>query len=122
MVKSRAIFLDRDGTINKEVNHLSSHKQFELINGVGEAISKINKSGILAVVVTNQPVVARGELKESDLKIIHNKMDTLLGKEGAYVDRIYYCPHHPDKGFVGEVISLKYNCDLSIKAHIHLYN
>ena len=106
-----AIFLDRDGTINQEVNHLSNIKEFQLIEGVGEAIKKINTAGILAVVTTNQPVLARGELKELELKVIHNKMDTLLGRQGAYIDRIYYCPHHPDKGFKGEVKSLKFDCD-----------
>ncbi|MDC0549772.1 HAD-IIIA family hydrolase [Alphaproteobacteria bacterium] len=106
-----AIFLDRDGTINKEVNHLSNQDQFELIDGVGEAIRQINMAGILAIVVTNQPVIARGELKESDLKVIHNKMDTLLGMQGAYLDRLYYCPHHTDSGFEGEIETLKFDCD-----------
>ena len=106
-----AIFLDRDGTINQEVNHLSSQEQFELIDGVGEAICQINAAGILTVVVTNQPVIARGELKESELKVIHNKMDTLLGRKGAYLDRLYYCPHHTDGGFEGEIKALKYDCD-----------
>jgi D,D-heptose 1,7-bisphosphate phosphatase len=106
-----AIFLDRDGTINQEVNHLSSQERFELIDGVGEAICQINAAGILAVVVTNQPVIARGELKESELKVIHNKMDTLLGRYGAYLDRLYYCPHHTDRGFEGEIEVLKCDCD-----------
>ena len=106
-----AIFLDRDGTINQEVNHLSSQEQFELIDGVGEAICQINAAGILTVVVTNQPVIARGELKESELKVIHNKMDTLLGRHGAYLDRLYYCPHHTDSGFEGEIEALKFNCE-----------
>lgn len=106
-----AIFLDRDGTINKEVDHLSSEDHFELIDGVGEAISKINTAGILAVIASNQPVIARGELEEHKLKVIHNKLETLLGKKGAYIDRIYYCPHHPDNGFEGEVKSLKFDCD-----------
>ena len=106
-----AIFLDRDGTINQEVNHLYSQDQFKLIDGVGEAICQINAAGILAVVVTNQPVIARGELKESELKIIHNKMDTLLGRYGAYLDRLYYCPHHTDSGFEGEIEALKFDCD-----------
>lgn len=106
-----AIFIDRDGTINKEVDHLSSHEKFELIDGVGQAISKINSKGILSIVITNQPVIARGELSEFDLKIIHNKMDTLLGKQGAYIDRLYYCPHHQDGGFEGENKSLKFDCD-----------
>jgi len=106
-----AIFLDRDGTINQEVSYLSSQEQFELIDGVGEAISQINIAGILAIVVTNQPVIARGELKEAELKVIHNKMDTLLGKHGAYIDRLYYCPHHTDSGFEGEIEELKFDCD-----------
>jgi D,D-heptose 1,7-bisphosphate phosphatase len=106
-----AIFLDRDGTINQEVNHLSSQEQFELISGVSKAICQINASGILAVVVTNQPVIARGELKESGLQAIHNKMDTLLGRQGAYIDKLYYCPHHTDTGFEGEIKALKFDCD-----------
>ena len=106
-----AIFLDRDGTINKEVEHLSSLEDFELINGVGGAIRQINAAGILAVVVTNQPVIARGELQETELQLIHNKMDTLLGIHGAYLDRLYYCPHHTDNGFKGEVKALKFSCD-----------
>ena len=110
-VPKTAIFLDRDGTINKEVSHLSSLEQFELIDGVAEAISQINAVGILAVIVTNQPVIARGELMVSELKIIHNKMDTLLGRHGAYIDRLYYCPHHTDTGFAGEVKELKCHCD-----------
>ena len=106
-----AIFLDRDGTINKEVNHLSNKEEFELIHGVGKAICEINDAGILAVIVTNQPVIARGDLKEFQLKEIHNKMDTLLGRQGAYIDRLYYCPHHTDIGFEGEIVELKFDCD-----------
>jgi len=106
-----AIFLDRDGTINQEVNHLHDLDQFRLISGVSEAICQINAAGILAVVVTNQPVIARGELKESDLQTIHNKMDTLLGEQGAYIDKLYYCPHHTNIGFDGEIKELKFDCD-----------
>jgi len=105
-----AIFLDRDGTINKEVHHLSNIKDFELFEGVGQAIRQINAAGILTVIVTNQPVIARGELEEAGLRQIHNKMETLLGKEGAYIDRLYYCPHHTDSGFKGEIHSLKFDC------------
>tara|TARA_Y100000389_G_scaffold166278_1_gene170905 strand:- start:5863 stop:7170 length:1308 start_codon:yes stop_codon:yes gene_type:complete len=109
--KKAAIFIDRDGTINKEVNHLNNHKQLKLIKSSAKAISKINKSGKLAIVITNQPAISRGNLNLNDLKVIHNKMETLLGKNGAYVDRIYYCPHHPDKGFVGEIKKLKIKCN-----------
>lgn len=109
--RQKAVFLDRDGTINKYVGFLRKAEQFELINGVAEAIKRINISGYLAIVVTNQPVIARGEVTVEELEQIHCKMETLLGKEGAYVDRIYYCPHHPHKGFDGEVAELKIDCD-----------
>ena len=107
----RAIFLDRDGTINKYVGFLKSIDEFELFPGVTEAIKKINASGYLTIVVTNQPVIARGEVTLSELKLIHNKMETLLGTEGAYLDAIYYCPHHPHKGYEGEIPKLKIDCD-----------
>lgn len=109
--KQKAIFLDRDGTINKYVGFLRNIEQFELLSGVSEAIRKINQSGYLAVVVTNQPVIARGEITYTELQEIHNKMETILGKDGAYLDGIYFCPHHPDKGFKGEVKELKINCN-----------
>lgn len=109
--KQKAIFLDRDGTINEYVGFLSKIDDFRLIEGVAEAIKKINKLGYLVIVVTNQPVIARGEISSSELKEIHNKMETLLGNDGAYVDALYYCPHHPDKGFDGERIEYKMNCN-----------
>lgn len=108
--KQKAVFLDRDGTINKYVGFLRDIEQFELLPGVAEAIKKINESGYLAIVVTNQPVIARGEVAVSELQLIHNKMETLLGAEGAYLDAIYYCPHHPHKGYEGEVPELKIDC------------
>ena len=82
-----------------------------MIDGVAEAIRKINESGCLAIVVTNQPVIARGEVSFDELEEIHNKMETLLGKEGAYLDAIYCCPHHPHKGYAGERPELKIDCD-----------
>ena len=109
--KQKAIFLDRDGTINKYVGFLRKEEEFELLPGVAEAIKIINKSGYLAIVVTNQPVIARGEVTFEGLETIHNKMETLLGKEGAYLDAIYFCPHHPHFGYEGEVKELKIDCD-----------
>ena len=109
--KQKAIFLDRDGTLNKYVGFLTNIDDVELIRGVSEAIKMINKSGYLAIVVTNQPVIARGEVTFDELNEIHNKLETLLGKDGAYLDAIYYCPHHPHKGYEGEVPELKYDCD-----------
>lgn len=109
--KQKAIFLDRDGTINKYVGFLRNIDEFELIDGVAEAIRKINESGYLTIVITNQPVIARGEVSFEELGVIHNKMETLLGKEGAYLDAIYFCPHHPNKGYEGERPELKFDCD-----------
>ncbi|GJG69158.1 hypothetical protein PRLR6025_26270 [Prevotella lacticifex] len=109
--KQRAIFLDRDGTINTYVGFLRDINDFELIDGAAEAIKLINESGYLAIVVTNQPVIARGEVSWDELYEIHRKMQTLLGQEGAYLDGIYICPHHPDKGFEGERPEYKIVCD-----------
>ena len=109
--KQKAIFLDRDGTINKYVGFLTNIQQMKLLDGVAKAISLINKSGYLAIVITNQPVVARGEVSFDELNEIHNKMETLLGEEGAYIDDIFFCPHHPDRGFKGERPELKMQCE-----------
>lgn len=109
--KQKAVFLDRDGTINKYIGFLKDIDDFELIDGVASAIKAINVSGYLAIVVTNQPVIARGEVSFEELQEIHNKMETLLGEQGAYVDAIYYCPHHPHKGYEGERPELKIECD-----------
>ena len=109
--KQKAIFLDRDGTINKYVGFLTKPEQFELIEGVAEAIKRINKSGYLAIVVTNQPVIARGDCTCEELQMIHDKMETEFGKAGTFVDGIYICPHHPDKGFDGERPEYKHECD-----------
>lgn len=109
--RQKAIFLDRDGTINKYVGFLTSPEQFELIEGVAEAVRLINKSGFLAIVVTNQPVIARGDCTFEALQLIHDKMETELGKAGAFIDGLYFCPHHPDKGFEGERPEYKLSCD-----------
>lgn len=109
--KQKAIFLDRDGTINKYVGFLRSIDDFELLPMVSDAVKMINSSGCLAIIVTNQPVIARGEVTAAELDIIHRKMETLLGRAGAYIDGLYYCPHHPDKGFKGEIPELKYECE-----------
>lgn len=109
--RQRAIFLDRDGTMNVSKGFISNADDLELIPGTIEAIKAINKSGALAIVITNQPVIARGECSFEELHNIHNKLKTLLGEKGAFVDDIFYCPHHPDKGFEGEVPELKFDCE-----------
>jgi len=112
-VKQKAVFLDRDGTVNiiKEGLFIKKPEDFELIDGAAEAIKKINRKGYLAIVITNQPVIARGEVDLQTLNLIHMKMETELGKHGAYIDDLFYCPHHPDKGFAGEVLEYKMECD-----------
>jgi len=109
--RQRAVFLDRDGTINKYVGFLRDIDDFELEEGAAQAVKLINASGSLAIVATNQPVIARGEVTFGELAEIHNKMETLLGQEGAYLDGIYFCPHHPHKGFEGEIPELKFDCE-----------
>ena len=108
--RQKAIFLDRDGTLNVYQGFIRREEDFELEKGVCHALQKINSSGYLAVCVTNQPVIARGELSFSGLENIHNKMKTLLGREGAYLDDVLFCPHHPDGGYEGEVPELKVRC------------
>lgn len=109
--KRKAIFLDRDGVLNYEIDLLRTPEELELLPDVPDAIKKINTSEYLAVVVTNQPVVAKGLASEKDIYQIHSKLDTILGRNRAFLDRIYYCPHHPEKGFHGERIEYKIPCD-----------
>ena len=109
--KQKAIFLDRDGTINTYVGFLRDIDKFELTDTAAQAIRMINDSEYLAIVVTNQPVIARGEVSFEELDEIHKKMETLLGKQGAYIDGLYFCPHHPHSGFEGEIRELKIDCD-----------
>lgn len=108
--RQKCIFLDRDGTINRYVGFLRRPEQMELEDYVAEAICKANESEYLVIVVSNQPVIARGECTYDCLEEIHNHMHVLLGEKGAYVDDLYFCPHHPDMGFAGEVKELKMKC------------
>jgi len=91
------IFLDRDGTINKEVNYLSSKAQVEILPHVVEGIRMLNQNNIAVVVITNQPVVARGLITIEYLKKINDMLFEKLKKEGVYIDAVYSCPHHPER-------------------------
>lgn len=106
----RAVFLDRDGTINAKAGFLRSEEQLQLLPGAAEGIALLNRMGWLVIVVTNQPVIARGEVTPEGLDRIHRKLETLLGRQGAYVNAIRFCPHHPDRGFSGERPEYKIDC------------
>lgn len=109
-LKQKAVFLDRDGVINRDKERVSGVNDVRLYGDAYPAIRLINSSGLLCVVATNQPVIAKGFCTVPGLEQVHNKIETLLGKKGCYLDAIYYCPHHPHKGFKGEVKSLKTDC------------
>ncbi|MFC1789584.1 HAD-IIIA family hydrolase [Patescibacteria group bacterium] len=108
--KRKTIFLDRDGVINKEIGQLSRKEDLKIYSFASKAIKKINDSEYLAIIITNQPMIAKGFMTEKNLNEVHKKLETELGLKGAKIDGIYYCPHHPEKGFKGEVPKLKINC------------
>jgi mannose-1-phosphate guanylyltransferase/phosphomannomutase len=110
-VAKPAIFLDRDGVLNREVNGVHRPELLELIDGVGEALRRVNKAGVPAICVTNQPDIAKGLMRVDDLRAVHAALDTALAADGAYLDDLFYCPHHPEKGWEGEVPELKIVCD-----------
>ena len=93
---NKAVFIDRDGTMAKDVPYCSRPEDFELLPNVAEGIKLLNKHGFKIVVVTNQSGISRGYFSEETLAAIHDKMQCELAKHGARVDAIYYCPHHPD--------------------------
>lgn len=109
-VPHKAVFLDRDGTINRYKGYITGPEQLELIDGVSDAVSAFHRKGYLVIVITNQPVIARGECTVEELENIHCRLEALLAKDGAYLDAIYYCPHHPDRGFPGENEKYKIKC------------
>lgn len=106
-----AVFLDRDGVINDEINLLRKPSQLKLIEGSAEGIKMLNENGFLVIVVTNQPVVARNLCTEEDIAEIHERLEKLLAERGAKLDGIYYCPHHPDKGYPEENPKYKIDCE-----------
>jgi len=106
-----AVFLDRDGTLNVEKGGVRRAEELELIPGVAEALVALRHAGFCLVVLTNQSVIARGQASENDLAAVHRRLEWQLGKAGAYLDAIYVCPHHPDRGFPGERADLKIACD-----------
>lgn len=108
--RQKCVFLDRDGTINRFCGLVTREEQLVLEEHAAEAIRMLNASEFLAIVVTNQPVVARGMCSIEDVERIHRRLQMLLGAQGAYLDDIVFCPHHPDKGFPEEVPVYKTAC------------
>ncbi len=107
MKKRRAVFLDRDGTINEQMGYINHIDRFHLLPGVAEAIKKLNDNTIPVVVVSNQSGLARGYFPESLLTRVHEKMTRQLDAKGAKIDAIYYCPHHPE----AKEAHLRKNCN-----------
>ncbi len=126
--KQRCVFVDRDGTINRLAGQVSHPEQLQLYERSSEAIRLLNGSGYLAIMITNQPVVAKGLCTEEDIRFIHRKLETVLGENGAYLDDIMFCPHHPDKGYPDENPDYKIDCDCRkpkigmIKSMMEKYN
>jgi D,D-heptose 1,7-bisphosphate phosphatase len=108
--KQKAIFLDRDGTLNKHVGFVSRPEDLQLLEEAYPALEMINKSDYLAIVITNQSAVARNLCSLEDLEEIHRKMEVDLGQRRVYIDDLYYCPHHPDKGYPEENVQYKIAC------------
>jgi histidinol-phosphate phosphatase family protein len=108
--RAAAIFLDRDGVLNDNDGYVTRAGDFRLFPGVAASVARLNYSPYRSVVITNQPVIARGDCTEEELARVHAKLDWALALEKGYVDRLYYCPHHPDGGFDGEVAHLKISC------------
>lgn len=107
----KAVFLDRDGTLNLPNGHIARREDLELIPGTGAAVARLNRAEYRCVMVTNQPVLARGDCTAAELDGIHAKLEAVLGESRAFLDASFVCPHHPDSGFVGEVPELKRICD-----------
>ena len=96
MKKRRAVFLDRDGTIIRQVNDLHRWDQVRLLPHAADGIRILNKLGFVVLVVSNQPIVARGRITEADVKELHEKLCARLARRGAHIDGVYFCPHHPN--------------------------
>lgn len=109
--KQKAIFLDRDGVLNYDTDLIHKTEDFTLYDFTANCIKRINQSEYLAIVITNQSVIARGLTDLKGLDEIHKKMEWELGQKHAYLDAIYYCPHHPHSGYPGEVKAFKIECD-----------
>jgi len=106
----KAVFLDRDGVINENGPRIDSPEKLIMLPGVPESIKKLNEAGYLTIIVTNQPEIAKGFFTVDDLNQVNEHLGKLLAEKGAHIDHIYFCPHHPESGFPGEIPELKMKC------------
>ncbi len=100
MERRRAVFVDRDGTLNQDSGYVLSPDQFHLLPGVPEAIVRLNALGLLVIMITNQSAIGRGLMTERDLSHIHDKLTAILSAQGGTIDEVYWCPHHPDEACI----------------------
>ena len=107
----KVVFVDRDGTLNQLRDYVRTPDDLEMIAGAAEAVRKLNETEFRVFVVTNQPVLARGECDLPTMARIHARLESRIGEAGAYLDGINLCPHHPDSGFDSEVVALKGPCE-----------
>ena len=110
-VPQACVFLDRDGTLNALRDYVRVPSDLVMLPGAAEAVRRLNEAEQRVAVVTNQPILARGECTPEGMRAIHAKLDDALAEAGAFADRLYLCPHHPDAGFPNEVPALKTVCD-----------
>jgi mannose-1-phosphate guanylyltransferase/phosphomannomutase len=106
-----AIFLDRDGVINREINGVHRPEDLQLLEGAGAALALLNQAGLPAICITNQPDVAKGKVTPEGLRNVFCALDMRLAEHGSYIDDLYHCPHHPERGWPGEIPELKIDCD-----------
>lgn len=93
----KTVFLDRDGVLIKKIDYLSNPSQIQLMPGVVEGVKRLNSENAVLIVVTNQPVIARGLATIKNVKLINNTLVAMLNKKHAYINAIYFCPHHPER-------------------------
>ncbi|MEH3148689.1 MAG: HAD-IIIA family hydrolase [Methylobacterium frigidaeris] len=110
-VPQACVFLDRDGTLNALRDYVRGPDDLVMLPGAAGAVRRLNDAEHRVAVVTNQPVLARGECTPEGMRAIHARLDAELAEAGAFADRLYLCPHHPDAGFPGEIPSLKIVCE-----------
>lgn len=106
-----AVFFDRDGVLNREIYGVHRPEDLELLPGAAEALARVNAAGVPAICITNQPDVAKGMMTEETLRRILEALDSRLAEQGAHLDEVRYCPHHPERGHPGENVALKIDCD-----------